>query len=249
MSIAGPEFRQITDDAQGRPRAKGAYATIKPVIDFTMAFILLVLTIPVMIAAMILVRLNSRGPAIYSQRRMGLNGKMFTIYKIRTMYEDSERHSGATWSLPGDPRITPIGRILRLTHLDELPQLVNVLMGEMSLVGPRPERPEFLPGLERAMPDYRRRLAIRPGVTGLAQVQQPPDSDLISAWRKLGYDLHYVESMGFWLDVRIVLATGLKCVGVPFAWIGMLLMLPDPGASPRRNPVLREAELASKSLV
>ena len=108
------------------------------------------------------------------------------------MYQDSERHSGATWCLPGDPRVTPVGRVLRFTHLDELPQLINVLLGEMSLVGPRPERPEFLPKLERALPDYRRRLAVRPGVTGLAQVQQPPDTDLLSVRRKLNYDLYYV---------------------------------------------------------
>ena len=173
-----------------------------------------------MIVAMLLVRLSSRGPAIYTQRRLGLGGKVFTIYKIRTMYQDSERHSGATWSLPGDPRVTPVGRVLRFTHLDELPQLINVLLGEMSLVGPRPERPEFLPKLERALPDYRRRLAVRPGVTGLAQVQQPPDSDLGSVRRKLNYDLYYADHITLWLDVRIVLATGLKCVGVPFAWIG-----------------------------
>ena len=105
-----------------------------------------------------------------------MEGKVFTIYKIRTMYQDSERHSGPTWCVPGDPRVTPVGRFLRWSHVDELPQLINVLMGEMSLVGPRPERPEFLAQLERALPDYRQRLTVRPGVTGLAQVQQPPDT-------------------------------------------------------------------------
>ena len=89
-------------------------------------------------------RLNSRGPVIYVQKRLGLGGKVFTIYKIRTMYQDSERHCGPTWCVPGDPRITPVGRVLRWSHIDELPQLINVLKGEMSLVGPRPERPEFL---------------------------------------------------------------------------------------------------------
>ena len=144
------------------------------------------------------------------------------------MYQDSERHSGATWSLPGDPRVTPVGRVLRSTHLDELPQLINVVMGEMSLVGPRPERPEFLARLERAFPDYRRRLAVRPGVTGLAQVQRPPDTGLESVRRKLAYDLSYVDGMGPWLDLRIILATPLKCLGVPFARIGVVLRLPDP---------------------
>jgi lipopolysaccharide/colanic/teichoic acid biosynthesis glycosyltransferase len=121
-----------------------------------------------------------------------------------------------------------VGRVLRSTHLDELPQLINVLMGEMSLVGPRPERPEFLLGLERAFPEYRRRLAVRPGVTGLAQVQQPPDTCLESVRRKLAYDLSYVDGLSPWLDLRIVLATPLKCLGVPFAWIGVVLRLPDP---------------------
>ena len=132
------------------------------------------------------------------------------------MHEDSEQHGGATWSLPGDPRITPVGRVLRSTYLDELPQLINVLMGEMSLVGPRPERPEFLPRLERAFPDYRRRLAVRPGVTGLAQVQQPPDTGLESVRRKLNYDLCYVERMSLWLDLRLILGTVFKLLGVPF---------------------------------
>jgi lipopolysaccharide/colanic/teichoic acid biosynthesis glycosyltransferase len=252
MSIAEREMTQLAEDAPTRPEAVGTYATIKPAFDVATAVVLLILAAPVMLAAMVLVRLTSRGPAIYSQRRMGLHGRVFTIYKIRTMYQDCEARSGVTWSRPGDPRITPVGRVLRFTHLDELPQLINVLLGEMSLVGPRPERPEFLPKLERALPDYRRRLAVRPGVTGLAQVQQPPDTDIHSVRRKLNYDLHYAEGMGLWLDVRIVMATALKCVGVPFAWIGALLMLPDPnsrlGPEPGPNGLLREAELASESL-
>jgi len=204
------------------------YRRIKPSIDMAMALVLLILTGPVMIAAMFLVRLTSRGPALYRQRRLGLRGKVFTIYKIRTMYEDSETHSGPTWSRPGDPRITPIGKVLRFTHIDELPQLVNVLQGEMSLVGPRPERPEFLPKLERALPDYRRRLTVLPGVTGLAQVQQAPDTGLDSVRSKLNYDLCYVDGMSVWLDLRVIVATALKCAGVPFAWIRRLLWLPDP---------------------
>ena len=210
---------------------------------------LLLLTAPIVIVAMVLVRLTSRGPALYQQERLGLGGEVFTIYKIRTMHRDSERHSGATWSLPGDPRITPVGRVLRSTHLDELPQLINVLLGEMSLVGPRPERPEFLPRLERAFPDYRRRLAVRPGVTGLAQVQQPPDTGLESVRRKLAYDLSYVDGMGPWLDLRIILATPLKCLGVPFAWIAVVLRLPDPIGPfgpdiPSRNEMIRPEALA-----
>src|SRR4051794_11192947 len=173
MSIAEPDIGRLAEEIPARSEGGGGFCDrIKPTLDLVMALVLLILTAPIMIAAMLLVRLSSRGPAIYSQRRLGLGGKVFTIFKIRTMYQDSEQHSGATWCLPGDPRVTPLGRALRFTHLDELPQLVNVLLGEMSLVGPRPERPEFLPKLERAFPDYRRRLAVRPGLTGLAQVQQ-----------------------------------------------------------------------------
>jgi lipopolysaccharide/colanic/teichoic acid biosynthesis glycosyltransferase len=247
MSIAERDIGQLVEDIPARSEAGGGvYERIKPSLDLAMALVLFVLTLPVMIAAMLLVRLTSRGPAIYTQRRLGRGGRVFTIYKIRTMYEDCERHSGVTWSLPGDPRITLVGRALRFSHLDELPQLANVLMGDMSLVGPRPERPEFLPKLERAFPDYRRRLAVRPGVTGLAQVQQSPDTCLDSVRRKLNYDLCYVDRMSLWLDLRVILATGLKCACVPFAWIGRLLTLPDPNEP---EPVISQGELPYKTLL
>jgi hypothetical protein len=127
--------------------------------------------------------------------------------------------------------VTRLGRILRRTHLDELPQLWNILRGEMSLVGPRPERPEFVPALERAIPRYRERLAVRPGVTGLAQVQLPADTDLESVKRKLQYDLCYVERCGLWLDLRIFLATALKMAGVSFAALARIFFLPCPVAA------------------
>jgi lipopolysaccharide/colanic/teichoic acid biosynthesis glycosyltransferase len=249
MSIAESEIGRLANEVPTRPVAAGIYERIKPSIEFATALVLLVLTAPVMIAAMLLVWLTSRGPVIYTQRRLGLGGKVFTIYKIRTMCQDSERHSGATWSLPGDPRVTPVGRFLRFTHIDELPQLINVLLGEMSLVGPRPERPEFLPKLEGALPDYRRRLLVRPGVTGLAQVQQSPDTGLESVRRKLNYDLCYVDRMSAWLDLRIIMATSLKCAGVPFAWIGRLLKLPDPNTRLELRGIVRQKELYYTSLV
>src|SRR5262249_39420482 len=121
---------------------------------------------------------------------------------------------------------TPVGRLLRRTHLDELPQLWNVLRGDMSLVGPRPERPEFVPQLEQAIPHYRDRLLVRPGVTGLAQVQLPPDTDLDSVRVQLSYDLYYAALLGVWLDFRIGLATALKMVGVPFPLLRALFRLP-----------------------
>jgi len=205
------------------------YLSIKPLLDLVLATLMLVVSAPIILLCMLLVKMTSRGPAIYSQDRLGQWGRTIRIYKIRTMYRDSERHTGATWCLPGDPRVTPIGRFLRWAHLDELPQLVNVLRGEMSLVGPRPERPELVGSIERALPRSRRRLTVRPGLTGLAQVQQGPDTDLLTVSRKLSYDLYYVKRACFWLDARVLIGTVLKCSGVPFATIGWALGFPGKG--------------------
>jgi lipopolysaccharide/colanic/teichoic acid biosynthesis glycosyltransferase len=159
---------------------------------------------------------------------LGCGGRRFTIYKIRTMTHDCERYTGPRWSVTGDGRATRVGRVLRRLHLDELPQLWNVLRGDMSLVGPRPERPEIAGPLARALPGYGRRLAVRPGLTGLAQVQLPPDEDLAGVARKLALDLDYVRRMGPWLDLRILAATALKLAGVPAGWRVALLALPTP---------------------
>jgi lipopolysaccharide/colanic/teichoic acid biosynthesis glycosyltransferase len=222
--------------ARRRPPGGGWYVGLKAVCDFALAALLLVLTSPLLLAAVALVKLTSRGPAIYSQTRLGRNGKPFTIYKVRTMVHDCERSSGPRWSTQGDARVTPVGRFLRLTHLDELPQLWNVLRGDMSLVGPRPERPEFAVRLEGSIPHYRGRLLVRPGLTGLAQVQLPPDSDLDSVRLKLAYDLYYVHSFGFWLDLRLMAATGFYLLRVPFSVTKWLLRVPsgDPVERPYR---------------
>ena len=139
------------------------YVGVKVLLDFALALTLMALTAPLIGLAMILVKLTSRGPAIYSQTRLGKHGFPFTIYKIRTMTNNCETLTGAQWSRPGDSRVTGLGRWLRKTHIDELPQLWNVLRGDMSLIGPRPERPEFLPQLEQAIQHYRQRLTARPG--------------------------------------------------------------------------------------
>jgi lipopolysaccharide/colanic/teichoic acid biosynthesis glycosyltransferase len=248
MSTANPEIGEVAKTPPFRAGTiPGGYEAVKPRLEFLLAAVMLLLTSPLILLVMVLVRLSSRGPAIYRQQRIGLGGRTFTIYKIRTMYEDSER-DGPTWAVPGDPRVTPVGWVLRATHLDELPQLINVLLGEMSLVGPRPERPEFVEKLERDLPGYRRRLAVRPGVTGLAQVQQPPDTDLASVRRKLNYDLYYVERIGPWLDARLIAGTVLKCLGVPFAWIGWVLQLPDPNRGLHDESLFPGADLSSQSL-
>jgi lipopolysaccharide/colanic/teichoic acid biosynthesis glycosyltransferase len=174
----------------------------------------------------LLVRLTSRGPAFYTQTRVGLNGRLFAILKLRTMMHNCESLTGPRWSMPGDPRITPVGWFLRKTHLDELPQLINVLRGEMSLIGPRPERPEFIPELERSLPSYRQRLNVRPGVSGLAQVQLPPDTDVESVRKKLAHDLYYVRHLSPWLDAKLMLCTAFHAAGVPFRVLGCLLQVP-----------------------
>ncbi|WP_068417900.1 sugar transferase [Planctomyces sp. SH-PL62] len=186
---------------------------------------LLCLSCPAMLLAMLAVRITSPGPALYFQERLGLRGRRIMICKIRTMTLNCERESGAVWSTPGDPRVTPIGRFLRRVHLDELPQLVNVLRGDMSLVGPRPERPEIVAQIERALPHYRRRLEVRPGLTGLAQVLQPPDTDLGSVQRKLELDLQYMEQESWIMDVKILLATPLHMINYPSRSIARFLQV------------------------
>jgi lipopolysaccharide/colanic/teichoic acid biosynthesis glycosyltransferase len=180
------------------------------------ALVLVILAAPLLLLSALLVKLTSRGPAFYTQTRIGRNGKLFTIYKVRTMVHDCESLTGPRWAMPEDPRVTRVGHFLRRTHLDELPQLFNVLRGDMSLIGPRPERPEFVPKLERAVPRYRERLAIRPGITGLAQVHLPPDTDIDSVRRKLAYDLYYIQKMNVWLDLRILVATVFYSLGNPW---------------------------------
>jgi lipopolysaccharide/colanic/teichoic acid biosynthesis glycosyltransferase len=213
-----------------RPLRHRWYPPVKALCDFALALLLCLPALPVVLLAAVLVKLTSRGPAFYTQTRVGRDGRPFVIYKLRTMLHNCESLTGPRWCLPGDPRVTPLGRLLRLSHLDELPQLLNVLRGEMSLVGPRPERPEFLPELERELPAYALRLAVRPGVTGLAQVRLPPDTDLGSVRRKLAHDLYYIRHLGPWLDLRLLLCTALYALGVPFRLSGRLLAVPGRDA-------------------
>ncbi|MBY0528426.1 MAG: sugar transferase [Gemmataceae bacterium] len=212
------------------------YLPCKSALDVAVAVLLLVPALPVILIAVALVKLTSRGPGFYTQLRVGKHGRVFSIYKIRTMQDQCESLTGPRWALPKDPRVTLVGRFLRLSHLDELPQLLNILRGDMSLIGPRPERPEFLPRLERALPAYRDRLLVRPGVTGLAQVQLPADTNLASVHRKLAHDLHYVRSMGPVLDLCILLATMLYVLRLPSWLIARLTALPSPEKTIRHEP-------------
>jgi lipopolysaccharide/colanic/teichoic acid biosynthesis glycosyltransferase len=211
----------------GLPVRPAAYLFFKRLVDFFLALVTLVLVAPLVGLASLLVKMTSRGPVFYSQVRLGLRGRPFTIYKIRTMVHDCEKTSGPRWAaLHGDPRITRIGRILRRTHIDELPQLWNVLRGDMSLIGPRPERPEFVPQLEQVIPYYRDRLLVRPGMAGLAQVQLPADTDLNSVRRKLACDLYYVQHLSPLLDLKVTMATALYLVKIPFSVARWLFRVP-----------------------
>jgi lipopolysaccharide/colanic/teichoic acid biosynthesis glycosyltransferase len=213
-----------------RPLRHRWYLACKHVADFILAALLTVPAVPLILLSALLVKLTSRGPAFYSQTRVGEDGRLFSIWKIRSMIHNCESLTGPRWSIPGDPRVTRVGAFLRASHLDELPQLLNVLRGEMSLIGPRPERPEFVPELERELPGYWQRLAVRPGVTGLAQVQLPPDSDLASVRNKLAHDLYYIRHLSPWLDVRLLICTAFYALGLPFGIAGKLLGIPDSNA-------------------
>ncbi|CAN5252424.1 hypothetical protein BH11PLA2_BH11PLA2_30360 [soil metagenome] len=184
------------------------------VVDYSAAAIGLVLVTPLILLAMLAMRISSRGPAIYTQTRLGRGGRTFTLYKIRTMCHEAESLTGPRWSLPGDPRITPMGQWLRKLHLDELPQLWNVLRGEMSLVGPRPERPEIAAELRKVISGYDRRLSVKPGLTGIAQIHLPPDETISDVKTKLVYDRFGIAHRGVAFHFGIVIATALKVVGL-----------------------------------
>ena len=167
----------------------------------------LVLSSPIALCAAIAVRLSSKGPVLYRQRRVGLNGRTFTLFKFRSMYADAESRTGAVWATVDDPRITPVGRWLRKLRLDELPQLWNVVKGDMSIVGPRPERPEFVDVLADQIPYYRQRLAVKPGITGWAQINHKYGDTELDALIKLEYDLYYIKNLAPTLDFYIIFQT------------------------------------------
>jgi sugar transferase (PEP-CTERM system associated) len=179
----------------------------KRALDLVLALAVLVLTAPFVLVAAALVTLSSPGGAVYRQTRVGLNGREFTIYKLRTMRADAEKATGPAWSTMNDPRVTPFGRFLRQSRLDELPQLWNVLRGDMSFVGPRPERPEFVTQLTVAIPFFNQRHVLKPGITGWAQVRHAYAASVEDAVEKLQYDLYYVKNLSIWLDLVILVET------------------------------------------
>ena len=179
----------------------------KRLFDLAVSFVVVILGLPLWIVVGLLVRLTSSGPAIYRQQRVGQKGRVFTMYKYRTMRQDAEALTGPVWATEDDPRYTKIGRWLRKTRLDEIPQLWNVLKGDMSLVGPRPERPFFVEKLAKEIPLYNRRHRIKPGITGWAQVMWRYDTSLEDVQQKVKYDLFYIENMSLRMDFKILFRT------------------------------------------
>lgn len=180
---------------------------VKRIVDVVASAVVLAVGMPLWLAIGAIIRMTSPGPAIYRQTRVGQFGKSFTIYKFRTMVDGAERDTGPVWAERRDVRVTPLGRWLRRLRIDEIPQLANVLMGQMSLVGPRPERPYFVRQLASEIPLYSRRHRVQPGLTGLAQVKGTYDTSLDTVRQKLKYDLFYIETMSLGLDAKILFQT------------------------------------------
>lgn len=194
------------------------YFRWKGILDRGLAAVMLIPGIPMIGFLIALVRLTSEGPGIYSQARVGKGGRVFRLHKIRTMRVDAEAETGPTWTAKDDDRITPMGRFLRKSHLDEIPQLYNVLRGEMSLIGPRPERPEFVMFLSCEIPGYSDRIMVTPGISGLSQINLEPDVDLESVRRKLVLDTEYIKQATLFIDARMMLCTSLRLVGCRSEW-------------------------------
>jgi sugar transferase (PEP-CTERM system associated) len=189
---------------------------LKRLEDLCLASLGLLLTLPVMAVLAVLIKLDSRGPALFTQERLVQDGKAFTLFKFLSMFVEAEAATGPVFAGAHDPRVTRLGRFLRATRLDELPQLFNVLQGSMSIVGPRPERPFFVEQFAKEIPYYTQRLSVKPGVTGWAQVNYPYGATLEDAVEKLRLDLFYIKNMSLFLDLLIILKTvkiALLCHG------------------------------------
>jgi exopolysaccharide biosynthesis polyprenyl glycosylphosphotransferase len=180
---------------------------LKRVFDIVMSLIILIITFPVCVIVALAIKIDSKGPVFFIQERCGLNGDPFNMIKFRSMRQDAEKLSGPVWSTKDDPRITKVGKFIRKVRLDEIPQLINVLKGEMSIVGPRPERPFFVEKLAHEIPYYKRRLKVRPGLTGWAQIKHKYDETIEDVKTKLKYDLFYIENMSIRMDFKILFRT------------------------------------------
>ncbi len=185
---------------------------IRRIFEAFVSMLGMVITSPVALLAVLLIKLTSAGPVFYTQRRVGKNGEVFNLYKFRSMYSSKEINPDAdssqpAWTGPNDPRITPVGRVLRAMHIDELPQFINIIRGDMSFIGPRPERPEFTRELEKQIPFYELRYLLRPGITGWAQINFRYAASVDEAYEKLQYDIYYLKNRSTFKDIIIILKT------------------------------------------
>lgn len=187
--------------------ARKRFHEFKRVLDIVTAAIGLVVAFPVIGFTALIIKIVSPGPIFFKQERVGWEGEVFDIYKIRTMRVDAEKYTGPVWAKEDDPRLIKFGKIIRKLHIDELPQLYNVLKGDMSIVGPRPERPVFVEKLSEEIIDYKKRVNVRPGITGLAQVRHKYDETIADVRKKVKYDLLYIREMCFMVDLRILART------------------------------------------
>lgn len=193
----------FVSDLGPRPRSE----LLQSIYSFAIALVGFLIASPIMLLSALAVRLTSPGPVLYRQVRAGKDGANFTVFKFRSMFQDAEAKSGAVWASKNDPRVTPLGRWLRKLRLDELPQLINVLRGEMVIVGPRPERPEFVKVLVGQIPYYQQRLAVKPGITGWAQINHKYGDTMEDTLMKLEYDLYYIKNLNMTLDLYIMFQT------------------------------------------
>jgi lipopolysaccharide/colanic/teichoic acid biosynthesis glycosyltransferase len=217
------EARPIEPHLEAVPRPRSE--AVSRVVNVVLAIVGLIVAMPLFAIIAVLIKLFSPGPVLYTQTRIGLDrrwnssravhearredlgGRVFTIYKFRTMHIDAEHLSGAVWATAEDPRITSLGRTLRRYRIDELPQLWNVLLGDMNLVGPRPERPTIVARLRQEIPEYQYRHRVKPGITGLAQINQQYDASLDDVRSKVAWDLRYIGNQSVWLDLRVIIET------------------------------------------
>ena len=224
-SHSGRHLRLVTPKMHPEDTVASGYTGARRTLNLLVALVGLLVTLPLWILIALAIKLTSRGPVFYTQVRVGLDtrttglgtndprrrvdlgGRPFTIYKFRTMTVDAEAGSGAVWAQKNDSRVTSIGKWLRLYRLDELPQLINVIKGEMNVVGPRPERPAIFADLRDGIPGYQRRQRTPPGITGHAQINLEYDSSVDDVRRKLAYDIEYIERASFWQDLWIMLKT------------------------------------------
>jgi len=179
----------------------------KRIFDILFSLSILIFLLPLWILIYILIKVESPGPVIYKQKRTGKNGKEFDLYKFRSMIENAEKYTGPVWAIESDLRITRIGSIIRKFGIDEIPQLINVLKGNMSIIGPRPERPFFVEKFENIIPFYFQRYRILPGITGLAQIKHKYDSNIEDVIKKLEYDFHYIKNLSLKSDLYILINT------------------------------------------